>query len=367
VSKSTIDCHAFAEKLGSWLHEQGPEGDVVVSSRVRLARNVVAYPFISKLQPQPALELCDKLRAHVTALDLRDELVWVSIAEASPVLRLLLRERHLVSRELAPTADEHPPKPGRAVAFTRSEDASIMVNEEDHLRLQAMCPGLDLDRAYERAREIDVALEREVQYAYDPRYGYLTCCPTNVGTGLRASVMLHLPALGMVRSELEKVITAAQRTGLAVRGLYGEGSRAAGDFYQISNQVTLGRSEEQLIAELRELVPAIVRFERRLRDQLLEEQKAALTDRVSRSWGLLRTARSMPTDGALSHLSNLRLGRHLGLWSRASIEVLNRIRVQIQRGHVQALDQKAPSTELFEPSERDKKRAALLRRTLVGA
>jgi protein arginine kinase len=243
---------------------------------------------------------------------------------------------------------------------------TIMVNEEDHLRIFVILPGFQIESAYERLVEVEEALAERLDFAFSEKYGYIAACPTNVGTGLRASVMLHLPALGMVRSELEKVITAAQRTGLAVRGLYGEGSRAAGDFYQISNQVTLGRSEDQLIAELRELVPAIVRFERRLRDQLLEEQKAVLTDRVSRSWGLLRTARSMPTDGALSHLSNLRLGRHLGLWSGASIEVLNKIRVQIQRGHVQALDQKSPGPELFEPSERDKKRAGLLRRTLVG-
>lgn len=364
---NSINCKKFADRLGTWLCNAGPEGDVVVSSRLRLARNVNGYPFVSKLDPERAQELCASLESTLGELELPDSLQWVEIRDASPVLRLLLRERHLVSRELAPTSEERAVLPGRAVAFTRGEDVSVMVNEEDHLRVQAMVPGFDLDGAYEKAQAIDRGLENRVSFAFNEQYGYLTCCPTNVGTGLRASVMLHLPALGMVKSELEKVICAAQRTGLAVRGLYGEGSRAVGDFYQISNQITLGRPEEKLIGELRELVPAIIRFERTLRRQLLDEQEAALNDRISRSLGMLRTARAMPTDGALAHLSNLRLGSYLGLWSGAPIEVLNRIRVQIQRGHIQALNEKSSSPELLDPSERDRLRAGFLRRILASA
>jgi protein arginine kinase len=366
VSATIIDCHKFAERLGSWLCSEGPESDVVVTSRVRLARNVEAYPFVSKLAPERALELSQRLSEHLVGLPLDEEILWVQMTQASPVLRLLLRERHLVSRDLAPSTEERAVQPGRGVAFARSENVSIMVNEEDHLRIQALAPGFNVDLAWERAQEVDRALESRAHFAFSQQYGYLTCCPTNVGTGLRASVMLHLPALGMIRSELEKVFTSAQRTGLAVRGLYGEGSRAAGDFYQISNQVTLGRSEQQLMKELRELVPAIVRFERNVREQLLKEQRASLQDRISRSYGMLRTARSMPTDGALAHLSNLRLGAHLGLWSGVPIEVLNRIRVQIQRGHVQALNQKVPTPELLEASERDRLRASFLRQVLAS-
>jgi protein arginine kinase len=370
VSVQSIDCRKFAERLAPWLIPSGPEADVVVSCRVRLARNVSGYPFVSKLSAERAAELAERLRPELLALPRHlegsGELLWVSVQEASPVLRLLLRERHLVSRDLAPVDEERPALPGRAVAFTRDESLSVMVNEEDHLRLQALASGLDLAGARERAQALDRALEGRVSFACNKQHGYLTCCPTNVGTGLRASVMLHLPALSIARTELEKVFSAAQRTGLAVRGLYGEGSRAFGDFYQISNQVTLGRTESQLIGELRELVLAIVRFERNVRARLLDERRTALVDRVSRSSGLLRTARAMPTDGALAHLSNLRLGIHMGLWNEVAADVLARVRVQIQRGHIQALHQKGFQSELMDASERDRLRGAFLRQTLAG-
>ena len=283
------------------------------------------------------------------------------------MLRLLLRERHLVSRDLVPSEDGTKAAPGRAVAFGASECVSVMVNEEDHLRLQTMTAGYAIRTAWERARELDRFLEARLPYAVDGEFGYLTGCPTNVGTGLRASVMLHLPALGLVRSELEKVFAAAQRTGLAVRGQYGEGSRAAGDLYQISNQITLGRGEEDLVRDLEALVPRILEFERRVRELLLREQRAALVDRIARSIGLLRTARSMPTEAALAHLSNVRLGLHLGLVREPSLEVLAPLSVQVQRAHVQALAQEPLEAELCEASVRDTLRASWLRRRLATA
>ncbi len=390
ASEPSIDCRRFADRVGSWLKPGGPDVDVVISSRVRLARNIDGFPFVTKLAEDKAGELCDELRGKLEELELGGDTIWVSMAEANPVLRLCLRERHLVSRDLAPSGGRRQPLPGRAVAFGSRELLAIMVNEEDHLRIQSMAAGFDLEGAWREARRIDRELEGCIDFSHTERFGYLTGCPTNVGTGLRASVMLHLPALGLVRSELEKVFAAAQRTGLAVRGLYGEGSRAAGDFYQISNQVTLGRSEEDLIRELRNLVPAIVRFERTVRNQLLHEQRAALTDRVSRSYGILRTTRAMPTDGALQHLSNLRLGSYLGLWSAIAVEELNRLRIQIQKGHLQALagglsgaerghrsepgpaasgepgsGPSASCNELLEASERDRLRANFLRQRLA--
>ena len=364
----TVDTKKFANRVAPWLTPDGPDSDVVFSCRVRLARNVAGYPFVSKLSGERALELCERLRPELCSLEVGDQVEWVMVPNADSVLRLLLRERHLVSRDLAPVSKDRPVQPGRAVAFTSEETLSIMVNEEDHLRLQTMVSGFDLDGAWERARAVDRQLEGRIEFAHSERYGYLTCCPTNVGTGLRASVMLHLPALGLVRSELEKVFTAAQRTGLAVRGLYGEGSRAVGDFYQISNQVTLGRPEDVLIEELRDLVPAIVQFERDVRKMLLEEQRSALVDRVSRSYGMLRTARAMPTDGALAHLSNLRLGACLGIWKELPLEDLARMRVQIQKGHLQAMngDDRQEGTEgILDASARDRLRAAYLRRALA--
>jgi protein arginine kinase len=361
-----LDRRRFASQLGSWMVPAGPESDVVLSCRVRLARNLAGLPFVSRLDAAGAEEVCKLLREHLVDLAIDGETWWVSIPDAPTVLRLMLRERHLVSRDLAPVGDEHPLLPGRAAAFGASETVAVMVNEEDHLRLQAMASGFDLGLARRRVVEIDRAMEERVEFATTSELGYLTGCPTNVGTGLRASVMMHLPALGLVRAELEKVFMAAQRTGLAVRGMYGEGSRATGDLYQISNQVTLGRSETQLCEDLAALVPRIIAFERRMREELVDQQRGALQDRVSRSWGMLRTARAMPTDGALSHLSNVRLGLHLGLVSDVRIEVLNELGVQIQRGHLQALNpDEAGDGDLLEPSERDRLRAGLLRKRLA--
>ncbi len=340
--------------------------DVVISCRVRLARNLADRPFVSKLGPEQALAICEDVQTAISGLDLGNDCHWASMSEASPVLRLLLWERHLISRDLAPIEERAQRLPGRAVAFDQSESVSMMVNEEDHLRIQAMSAGFDFGQAWERARTIDQALEEDLTFATSPTLGYLTGCPTNVGTGMRASVMLHLPALGMVRKELEKVFTAAQRTGLAVRGMHGEGSRAGGDYYQISNQITLGSSEEQLIEDLRSLVPVIVEFERRLRQALMDGRGAALKDRICRSLGTLRAARAMPTEDAYTHLSNVRLGVNVGILPETSLAALTELGVHVQRGHVQVLSSDEKTWDnLIEVSERDRLRAALLRKRLA--
>jgi len=353
--------------VGSWLTSEGPESDVVVSCRVRLARNVGGYPFVPKLDEKAALDLCEILRQHLLSVELDGETLWVEMKDAPVVLRLMLRERHLISRDMAPVEESTKTLPGRAVAFGEHETLSVMVNEEDHLRVQAIEAGFDIDRAWRAAQAVDRLMEGRVQFAVSDRLGYLTGCPTNVGTGLRASVMLHLPGLGLVRSELEKVFAAAQRTGLAVRGLYGEGSKAAGDFYQVSNQVTLGRTEDDLIEDLRALIPVIVDFERTVRTALLEDQGPALRDRISRSIGLLRTARAMPTEAALAHLSNVRLGKHLSIEEGPSIALLNELGIQVQKGHLQALAPGgADSDVVLDVSERDRFRAGFLRQRLTN-
>jgi protein arginine kinase len=359
-----LDQRKFADKGGAWLLDGGADGDVVVSCRTRLARNLEGYSFPSKLSKDGALELSERVRARLVDLRLDGETTWVDIGDSPAVVRLLLRERHLASRDLAPSERKSPLPPGRGVAFGDSETVSAMVNEEDHLRLQGLASGLDLDRAWLRVQELDHALEDALPFAHSRRLGYLTGCPTNVGTGLRASVMLHLPALGMAKPELEKVFAAAQRTGLAVRGMYGEGSRASGDFYQISNQVTLGRTEQQLVGDLQALVPHIVAFERQVRDVLMEEQRSTLQDRVSRSFGMLRTARALASDVALAHLSSVRLGVCLDLLPRVSLSELNRVAIQIQPGHVQALCQEGDAGDLADVTERDRLRASFLRKRL---
>ncbi len=354
----------FASRIGSWLRPDGPESDVVVSCRIRLARNVDGYPFISKLESERATELAGRLQESLLEAKLDGETLWMPMSEATPVLRMLLRERNLISRDLAPAEEGGSALPGRAVAFGESETVSVMVNEEDHLRLQAMSSGFDLELAWQRAQVLDRYLEERIRFAFTSKLGYLTGCPTNVGTGLRASVMMHLPALSLVKTELGKVFTAAQRTGLAVRGMQGEGSRAVGDFYQISNQVTLGRSESKLVEDLRHLVPVIVEFERKLRSTLLREQRAALQDRVSRSLGVLRTAPALRTETALGHLSMLRMGIHLGLVPGPRVDLLNELAIHVQKGHIQALFGEDDETVALEATDRDKHRASYLRRRL---
>ncbi|WP_419192393.1 ATP--guanido phosphotransferase [Engelhardtia mirabilis] len=360
----------FAHHVGSWLVSPGPESDVVVSCRVRLARNLSAFPFVTRLADDKAALLAKELRAALTDLSeggpageaaSTGDGTWVDIPKASSVARLLLRERHLVSRDLAPIEEQRRVPAGRAVFFAQAETVSAMVNEEDHLRLQGFAGGFDLGLAWQRVRELDQGLEGRVDFAVSERLGYLTACPTNVGTGMRASVMLHLPALGLVRAELEKVFAAAQRTGLAVRGMYGEGTRAAGDLYQISNQVTLGRSEPDLIGDLESLVPCIVDFERRVRKSLMDERRSSLEERVERSLGMLCNAKTMPTDVALMHLSNLRLGSCLGLFDRVQVQELNGLAVQIQRGHIQVRSVPTASAALLDARERDQLRATFLR------
>jgi len=357
----SLDPKRFVQRVGTWLQGDGPDSDVVVSCRMRLARNLEGYPFVLRLEDDKARELATRVREVLVRQRLDGETIWVGMEDASAIVKLLLRERYLVSRDLAPSDPRLASRPGRGVAFGENETLAVMVNEEDHLRIQSLSSGYSLHEAFERVRDLDQALERELPFAIDSQLGYLTGCPTNVGTGLRASVMLHLPALGLVRSELEKVILSAQRTGLAVRGMYGEGSRAAGDFYQVSNQVTLGSSEEELIADLEELVPCIVDFERKVRDVLLKEQRSAIEDRVQRSYGMLRTARSIATDVALLHLSNVRLGAVLGLLPGVSAADLSQLAVQIQKGHVHVLVGDGGG-KLSEATERDKQRAAFLRR-----
>ena len=354
---------SFAERANRWLDSGAKDSDVVISSRVRLARNLADRSFPSHLSPKQALELGELLRGVLFEVGLEGDTQWIGLGEACPVLRLLLLERNLISRDLVNEKELGPSLPGRGVAFSYGETLSAMVAEEDHLRLSALAPGFDLDLALEKVRGLDQGVAEAVALAFDEKRGYLTACPTNVGTGMRASIMMHLPALSLVRTELQKVFTAAQHTGLAVRGMHGEGSRAAGDFFQISNQVTLGRSEERLIADMQTLVPYIVGFERTVREALLVEHRGPLHDRIAKSYATLRTTRSLPTGEALAHISAMRLGVNLGLLPEVSLSTVDRLWTHLQKGHLQALADQGEQ-ELLDASERDKLRASLVRSRL---
>ncbi len=342
----------LTEASGEWLRGTGPESDIVISSRIRLARNLAAFPFTNRASTHQKAEIELLLRDRVAKLEMGPRLAYFSIPSLSPLDRQLLVERQLISRELA--ASDGP----RGVALADSEAVSLMVNEEDHLRLQVMRSGFALDEAWQDIDRVDDLLEQRVTYAFSDEFGYLTACPTNVGTGMRASVMLHLPAMEIAR-QIEKVFRALQKINLAVRGLYGEGSRASGNFYQISNQVTLGKSETQILTEIREVIPQIITYEREARKALVRDGRQALHDKVSRAYGTLLSATMMTSEETMDLLSSVRLGINLGMVDALSIPAVNELFIHTQPAHLQKL-----MGGSLDGEERNAARARYLRKRL---
>ncbi len=343
----------FGSLGGAWLSGEGAEGDIVVSSRVRLARNLRQIPFLPQASPREKSEAADLIRSRVMGTAFREAGWYVEMEALDEVDQAYLIERHLISRELANGEGK------RGVAFDRQEVASVMVNEEDHLRMQAILPGFDLDGAWRAMETLDRLLEGELDFAFSPQFGYLTACPTNVGTGMRASAMLHLPALVMTK-QIEKVFQAVSKINLAVRGAYGEGTQASGDFYQISNQVSLGLSEATILENLKRVVPQILKFERSVREHLLTENRTALEDKVFRAFGLLTQARSITTEEAVRLLSALRLGVNSALLPGLRMERVNELFILAQPGHLQKMEAK-----VLEPKDRDVVRAKFIRSRLA--
>jgi protein arginine kinase len=342
----------LARSPGEWLRGTGPESDVVVSSRIRLARNLANFPFTNRASANQKGELESLIRERFARSDWGFELTYLPVHNLSAVDRELLRERQLLSRELAGT--EGP----RGVAFETHETRSVMVNEEDHLRLQVLRSGLALDEAWQDIDNLDDKIEERVTYAFSDEFGYLTACPTNVGTGMRSSVMLHLPALQFTK-QLEKVFRALQKINLAVRGLYGEGTRASGDFYQISNQVTLGKDEGTILREIREVIPQIIHYEREARKALVAQYQPLVKDKVARAYGTLKAATMMSADEMMDLLSTVRLGISLEMIDDLTIPALNMLFLQTQPSHLIKLTGKALSSE-----EHNVERATYLRKRL---
>jgi protein arginine kinase len=345
-----MNLDSLTHNNGEWLRGTGPEADIVISSRIRLARNLSSYPFTNRSSAHQKAEIEHYLRERIASVT--PPLDYLNLATLTPLDRQFLVERQLISRELANS--EGP----RGVALVPSETISIMINEEDHLRLQVMRSGFSLDEAWSDIDHLDDKIEERVPYAFSEEYGYLTACPTNVGTGMRSSVMLHLPALVLTK-QIEKVFRALQKINLAVRGLYGEGSRASGDFYQISNQVTLGKSEATILTEIREVIPQIIAYERQARVTLSRESRAALHDRVKRAFGTLRSAMMMTSEETMDLLSSVRLGINLGLLEDLTIPTVNELFIQTQPAHLQKL-MGAP----LDGEERNSARARYLRNRL---
>lgn len=342
----------LARSCGEWLKGSGPESDIVISTRIRLARNLAEFPFIRRCSPADRAQIEQMFDGAIQATVGLDGVTYLELNSLSDVDRQFLVERQLISRELAEAEG------ARAVGIDRDEKFSLMVNEEDHLRMQVMHSGLDLKGAWEQINRLDDLLDQRVAYAFHERLGYLTACPTNVGTGMRVSVMLHMPALVITR-QIEKVIRSLQKMSLAVRGLYGEGSQAMGDFYQISNQITLGRSEQDLIDQVGQVVPMLIEYERMARDTLVREAQENLSDRVSRAFGLLCSAQTISSEETMHLLSSVRMGINLGLIEHVEIPTINKLFIHTQPAHLQKLRGAELST-----ADRNVERAHYLRRHL---
>lgn len=289
-----------------WLAKQGPNQDVVISTRLRVARNISNYKFPLFISMEEADEITDKVLNSVKENFKDEKYNFYRVRDLEKRERQTYVEEHLISPFLVQNPDKS--------SFLVRDDGrvTIMINEEDHIRIQTLTPGLNFEDGWSLCNEIDDKLENNIDYSFDKDFGYLTTCPTNVGTGLRASVMLHLPCLS-ITGHMNSIIDSLRKIGLAVRGVYGEGSNASGFLYQISNQITLGESEENIINKLNKVIKQLVNRERNTRDWLIQNRKIELEDRVYRSRGILQNSRIISSEEAINHLSNVKLGYEAGI------------------------------------------------------
>jgi len=322
----------LSRHTGQWLRSGGPAGEVVISSRVRLARNLAGLPFLGRSTRSHQRELEQRLCLEILDSGVLGEGgFYVDVNAAGQLDRELLVERHLISRH---HADDDCP---RGVAISADETVAIMVNEEDHIRMQVFRSGQQLDAAAARINAIDDKLDERLDFAFHGRYGYLTACPTNVGTGLRVSVMLHLPGLTM-SGAIDKALRAAGDMHLAIRGMHGEGTAATGDFFQLSNQTTLGKTEQQIVEEFTdEVLPSFIDYELSARDGLSRSQQALVNDRIFRALATLKAARVMSTREMMSLLSMVRLGVNIGKIDDVSLDTVNDLFLLAQPAHLQKI------------------------------
>ena len=340
------------QSLSPWMSGSGSETDIVLSSRVRLARNLAKLPFPNQADSAKSILVLRELQSSVDDLARIDGkgYQWVDIADLSPVERRVLVEKHVVSYDLI----EEPIN--RALIIREDAAVSVMINEEDHLRIQSLHSGLDLKNALKTANLIDDCIEDRHTFAFDARLGYLTACPTNLGPGLRASVMVHLPAL-VLTQRINRVISAATQLGLAVRGLYGEGTETTGNIFQISNQLTLGYNEMEIIDNLQSVARQIVDQERAARNVLMKSSKDDLEDRVWRAYGILRYVRKISGQEALALLSEVRLGTDLKIIEKIGQQVFNELLVATRSNFLQRLSGQSD----LDSSGRDRLRAQVIR------
>lgn len=322
---------------------------IVLMTRVRLARNLVSTPFPGWAKSAQRNEIFETCRNAIIATAPMKRCLNIGVAELTDLEKQILVERHLISRELSSA------KPGAGVIISKDQAFSVMVNEEDHLRIQVLRSGFQLKKAWSAINDLDSSLEEHLDFAFSPTLGYLTACPTNLGTGMRASAMMHLPAL-VIGNQMEKVVRAVNQLGMVVRGLFGEGSDASGSIFQISNQTTLGESEEEIIKRLGSVLSSIVDHELNAREKLLEADAGKLFDKIGRAYGILQNCHLLNSSEAMNLLSLIRLGVDLGIFADTNRSVIDRLLIEAQPGHLQH----AQKGE-FEPDQRDLLRAVRLR------
>ena len=337
-----------------WMTGGQGEHGAVLTSRIRLARNLRHHPFPGWAKRDQRAAALDLMRPAIEALPAMKEAFSHELGDLTSVQKQVLVERHLISREHAARGD------GSAAVIERRQTFSLMLNEEDHLRMQAIRPGLQLTSAFNALSELDTELEEDLEFAFDPTLGYLTTCPTNLGTGLRASAMLHLPGL-VLSDQIGQVLQAVNKIGLAVRGLYGEGTESLGNLYQISNQSTLGESEETIIRRLERVISQVANHEQNAREKLLEDDPEMVSDKIGRAYGVLRHAHIIDSKEALNHLSLLRLGGTLGFFAPETVMLCDGLLMDIQPAHLQL-----HSGRKLSPEERDSIRAEIVRSRLLS-
>lgn len=333
-------------------YKQKNDNDIVVSTRVRLARNLSKYPFPNALSDEGAKKASKEIQKAILESNstLANNFNVYNMNDVSPIEKTVLAEKHLISRELTE-------KPSACVMVSKDENMSIMLMEEDHIRIQVILGGLKLEEAYETASKVDDVIDENVGYAFDKDFGYLTSCPTNTGTGMRASVMMHLPALTMT-DNISRIISSASNLGIAVRGLYGEGSKAYGNLYQISNQVTLGLTEKEIIDKVKNIVNQIAEHEKEARKKLLENNRSYIENKVWRSYGILKYARTIDSKEAKALISDVIMAKNMGIINDVK-ENLTELEILTEPASIEA-----ESAKQLTPTERDIKRAELIRSKL---
>ena len=343
----------MAKKPAAWLTGEGPGSDTVLSSRIRLARNIAEFNFPPSVDTDSRDQIVDFVQSSFESANILESGGFFKSNDITSLDRNFLVERHLISPEFMKDGSI-----GRGVYIDNTERLSIMVNEEDHLRLQVISSGLSMDKCWEIAHEIDTKLAKKMDYAYDTKFGHLTSCPTNVGTGLRASILIHLPGLVLTR-EIESVVNKIAKVGLVVRGFYGEGTDVLGNLFQISNQTTLGRSEDEIIDSLAKVTEQIIEWETNAQEKMMDEAADQIEDKVWRSYGILKYARVLNSGEVMNYLSALRLGVSLKLIDKVDLKQINELLIITQPAHLQKFYNKEMDND-----ERDMVRAELVRERL---